>query len=243
MQLTHKLKQLPVLKVKGLLALTFYVGIAASIGNYIWMDRSVSINDPAYLDPARLEFKSKEGDAHAQYLLGMLYFSGHNVKSNDQRAIELFKSSAQKGHVDAQFQVCNMLEAIEPPYAFNMCIKASQQRHVEALAKTGYWFVKGPPNEQPNGMKGAMYLTAASELGHAVAMHNLAQLYKNGAGIPEDINLAYYWVSLSALLEKDENVKANLVNTISEWGATIKKDKREALDAAVVQRFNKGFKP
>lgn len=242
MQLTTKLKQFPKLKLQGVIALLIYVGISASIANYIWMDRTVSVNDPAYLDPSRLEFKANNGDAQAQYLLGMLYFSGHSVQASDQKAIELFKRSAHNGHVDAQFQLCNMLETIEPKYAFQMCQSAASKKHVEAMAKTGYWFLKGPPGEPPNGIKGAMYLNNAAERGHSVAMHNLAQIHKNGAGVPEDLGLAYYWISLAALTEPDENVKANLVATQGEWGLLLKKDKRATIDTAITQRFNLGFK-
>src|SRR5262249_7365577 len=44
-----------------------------------------------------------QGDADVQCLLGKMYFAGHGVPKDPERAVKLFKLSAAQGNADAQF--------------------------------------------------------------------------------------------------------------------------------------------
>lgn len=246
MQLVNSIKKYPMIKVQGIVAMLIYFSILSLVGYFFWMTRTVLQNDPAYLNPSRLEFNANLGDPKSQYLLGMLYFSGHNVVQDDEQALFYLKRAAGNGYAEAQFQVCTMLEQSEPKVAFNLCTHAAVNGHREAAAKVGYWYIKGPPSDTPNGLKGATFLNMAAERGHSVAMYNLALLYKDGAGVTPDFDLAYYWLGLALLTEKDEEIKSNILATKAEWDTILtKKDKNkiDMLTARINERFKRGFKP
>ena len=49
-----------------------------------------------------LKQKAEEGDADAQYLLGVCYIRGNNVKRNPNEAVKWFYKSAEQGYIKAQ---------------------------------------------------------------------------------------------------------------------------------------------
>ena len=52
-----------------------------------------------------LEFlirNAEEGDAEAQYQLGLRYLEGDGLKKNEKAAAELFRKAMEQGHLDAQ---------------------------------------------------------------------------------------------------------------------------------------------
>lgn len=247
MQLTEKIKTYPKQKILGILLMILYAYIAYSVAYFFWMTRYVSPEDPEYFNPTRLEFNANLGKPIEQYTLGMLYFSGHNVKQDDQKALSFLKRAAGNGVADAQFQICAMLEESDPKTAFNMCTHAASQLHKGAAAKLGVWYIKGPPGQTPNGVKAATYLNIASERGVSSAMYNLAILYRNGAGVKPDNEMALYWIKLAIATEKNEDVKSNLVASYVEWEAELKKSNKdftriiEAIDKRVNERLQRGF--
>ncbi len=238
MMIINKIKQV---NIKGLFALVLYTVVISGFGYHFWLTRDVEPTDSDYLDPSRLTYIANNGDADAQYLLGLLYFSGQNVKQNDNDAIIWFKKAAIQNNTDAQIKLCVLLEQNSQKEAFNYCLAAANKNHPEAAAKIGYWYLKGVPGETPNGIKGAQYLSIAAEQGHATAMYNLAQVYYNGAGIPQNTAMAYYWAGLAALTEKTDDVKANVIATQTEWGSKLDNKTKTELDGAITNRFNKGF--
>lgn len=48
---------------------------------------------------------AEEGNAEAQYELGLLYYYGDDVRADIQEAIRWFKKAAEQGHIRAQFQL------------------------------------------------------------------------------------------------------------------------------------------
>lgn len=45
---------------------------------------------------------AEQGDAEAQYQLGLRYLEGDGLKKNEKAAAELFRKAMEQGHLDAQ---------------------------------------------------------------------------------------------------------------------------------------------
>ena len=93
---------------------------------------------------------ASDGDAYAQYVLGVMYAMGHGVTRNDDIAIELYRKSAKQGNADAQYAMGKMYKngrAIPRDYAIAVewFRKAQAQDHrqatvaLEALCEGRTW--------------------------------------------------------------------------------------------------------
>src|SRR5690606_28870155 len=51
------------------------------------------------------EQSALQGDYHAKYCLGRLYFDGKGVEQDYERAFELFKESAEEGDAEAKYML------------------------------------------------------------------------------------------------------------------------------------------
>jgi len=48
---------------------------------------------------------AKQGEAHAQYNLGVMYDNGNGVPENDAEAVKWYRKAADQGDADAQFNL------------------------------------------------------------------------------------------------------------------------------------------
>ena len=62
-------------------------------------EKTVISQDP---EVQRLILSAEQGDAEAQYQLGLRYLEGDGLKKNEKAAAELFKKAMEQGHLDAQ---------------------------------------------------------------------------------------------------------------------------------------------
>ena len=67
-------------------------------------------NEPAALKGYAVALKhfaplAKQGNAEAEYYLGVMYFMGQGVQKDPDQALKLFKASGDQGNADAQFYV------------------------------------------------------------------------------------------------------------------------------------------
>ena len=62
-------------------------------------EKTVISQDP---EVQRLIQNAEQGDAEAQYQLGLRYLEGDGLKKNEKTAAELFKKAMEQGHLDAQ---------------------------------------------------------------------------------------------------------------------------------------------
>lgn len=97
-----------------------------------------------------------EGNADAQYNLGIMYDNGHGVPPNGAEAQRWYRSAAEQGNVDAQF---NLAESYKCGHGHGV-----EHRSGEAVR----WF------------------RAAAEQGDAPAMFNLGIMYQCGEGDMHD---------------------------------------------------------
>lgn len=118
-----------------------------------------------------LETAAKNGDSHAQYLMGVRYHGGWDVAIDRDKALFWFKKAAKSGHAGA----------------------------IRELGKVEQVIPWNRTESGPKMLKRAMdYYRQAADLGDAEAASNLAQMHQTGLGTPVRADLAeeYYRRSL-----------------------------------------------
>lgn len=122
---------------------------------------------------AEWEQKAKAGEVLAQNVLGMAYKYGRGTEQNHGRSLQWFRTAADQGDADAQFNLGRIYGKAFGTYAK---LRAAPQDDVQAV----YWYCK------------------SAEQGYRPAQFSLAEIYaEGGPGIPRDYVKAYYWMSLA----------------------------------------------
>jgi TPR repeat protein len=142
-----------------------------------------------------------DGDASAQFNLGLMYTTGQGVQQDNAAAVLWFRKAAEQGYALAQSnpwrrtiprQQCGFgrlqTKATPSPsfYSGTNTQTAKAYRRTEAMT----WFRK------------------AAEQGHRVARLYLGVMYGEGRGVPQDFVRAHMWFDLSAAQGEQKAVKA-----------------------------------
>ena len=59
-------------------------------------------------DVEETKLLAEQGDALAQYTLGLMYYYGNDVPENDAEAVKWYRLAAEQGHVNAQWNLGTM---------------------------------------------------------------------------------------------------------------------------------------
>ena len=117
---------------------------------------------------------AEQGDADAQYNLGMLYDDGVNVPQDAAKAAKWFRRAAEQGHVAAQSKLGVMYE---------------KGRNGVPQDSSGV---------PQDSTESARWFRRAAEQGHVAAQSRLGFKYADGEGVPQDAVQAYAWFSIVA---------------------------------------------
>lgn len=120
------------------------------------------------------------GNALAQYRLGVLHYHGQGTKEDEAKAIEWWKKAASQGSTDAMFQLGN---------AFLLGTEAPK-------------LVSDPDREA------AKWYFQAASAGHAEAQYMLAHLFLAGKGVVESRTEASNWLRKAAAQGHEEARRA-----------------------------------
>lgn len=133
-----------------------------------------------------------QGNADAQYGLGIMYSNGRGVPQNDVEAVKWFRLASDKGNVLAQGRLTPpaRLAAVEQ-------LAKADQGDVTAQSQLGFMYAngKGVPQDYVEAVK---WLLLAANQGDARAQFNLGIMYHSGRGVPQDAAEAVKWYHLSA---------------------------------------------
>ena len=145
---------------------------------------------------------AEQGDVHAQFILGMMYYRGAGVTQNYTEAVKWLKSAAKQGHAEAQYQLGQMYEhgeGVEKDYAksFEWYQRAAKKGFAEAQYKLGQMYEQGKGVEEDYTESFEWYQRAAKQ-GHAEAQRALGLMYKHGKGVEPNYSEAYKWLTLAA---------------------------------------------
>ena len=153
---------------------------------------------------------AEEGDARAQYYLGIMHANGEGVPENDRQAAYWFQESARQGNSQSQYHLGIMYangEGVpeDDPQAVYWFRKSANQGDARAQFNLGvmYEFGEGVPEADRQAVN---WYRRAAEQGHVRAQFGLGLMYADGAGIPRDNVRAYAWFNLAAA-RGDERVR------------------------------------
>lgn len=144
----------------------------------------------------------KPGDAHAQFLLGTLYFYGKGVPTNVPYALELYRKSAAQNYSDAQLRLGVMyLYGIGLPKDHLLAValfrKAADQGNAAAQVNLGYMYAMGIGVQKNRTVANEWYKKAADQ-GNSTAQSNLGDSYIQGDGVAQSYHTAADWYRKSA---------------------------------------------
>lgn len=112
---------------------------------------------------------AEQGDADAQYQLGILYQQGKGVPKDHEQAFQWFQKAAESGHVKAQYSLATMYEngwgvTADEQYAASWYQKAADQGYPQAIARVKEIQVKGFVSERKaNFSREELFLLAAGD--------------------------------------------------------------------------------
>ena len=171
---------------------------------------------------------AEQGDATAQYNLGLMYARGQGVVKSDKEAVKWFQKAAEQGHATAQYNL-GLMYALgqgvvksDKKAAFKWVRKAAEQGHAAAQYGLGLMYHDHGQGEVQNFKEAVEWHRKAAEQGHAKAQFNLGVMYVLGHGVVQSDSKAYAWFLL-AKYNGDSDVegtinKMKLTNNQREQG-------------------------
>jgi TPR repeat protein len=145
---------------------------------------------------------AEQGDADAQFNLGVMYDKGQGVAQDYSQAADWYRKAAEQGNANAQYNLGVMyLNGQGAPQddsqAANWFRKAAEQGSANSQYNLGYMYRNGQGVPQDDSQAVNWYRKAA-EQGNAMAQHNLGSMYRNGQGVPQDDSQAANWYRKAA---------------------------------------------
>lgn len=134
--------------------------------------------------------------------IGDMYFSGTCGTRDEQLALKWYKLAASKGERLGQFKLgLGYLDGLydlkkDAKEAAKWVQKSAAHDYVPALDLMGVMYAQGNGVEQ-NDQKAVALFSRAAEEGWGESQFNLGWLYSVGRGVPKDLEMAYYWITIS----------------------------------------------
>ena len=145
---------------------------------------------------------AEQGDAEAQYSLGLMHRYGQSVKQDYAKAAKWYRRAAEQGHFKAQTNLGRLYNNGQGlPLDYVMAVKwfrkAADQGTAYAQSNLGSMYADGHGVEQDYGEAVEWYRLAA-EQGNDLGQYNLGNMYANGQGVPKDLVQAHMWLDLAS---------------------------------------------
>jgi TPR repeat protein len=145
---------------------------------------------------------AEQGDANAQYNLGLLYARGQGVEKNPQEAARWYEKAAEQGVPAAQYNLGVMYAngqgvQASPEQAAKWFLKAAEQGVTDAATGLGNVYQEGEGAFRNYSEAEKWYRKAADE-GVASAAHQLGVMYDLGQGVERNYPEAMKWYQKAA---------------------------------------------
>ena len=145
---------------------------------------------------------AKQGDASAQFNLGLMYDNGRGVLKDDAEAVRWYRLAAEQGDADAQFNLGLMYDngrgvLKDEAEAVKWYRKAAEQGLAVAQSTLGLMYDNGR-GVLKDEAEAVRWFRLAAEQGDADAQFNLGVMYDNGRGVLKDEAEAVRWFRLAA---------------------------------------------
>lgn len=165
-----------------------------------------------------LEILVKQGNPQAEYNLGLCYYKGQGVERDYNKAVKLFKKSAQKNNKRAQSWLgwCYYSgKGIENNInkAIQLWKKASDQGLPQAMFYLGSCYFNGEGVQQDYNKATDLFIKA-SEKNNTKAMFYLGYCYYKGFGVQKNEEKAIDLMKQAA--DKGEQAAIQLINQLNK---------------------------
>ena len=162
------------------------------------------------LSPEELQFKAvkqytaaaEQGDAEAQYHLGVCYEKGEGVTQSYKEAVKWYQKAAEQGYAEAQSNLALCYEnghGVTGSYeeAAKWFIKAAEQGYAYAQYRLGDYYFYGHYFKK-NTEEAMKWYKKAAEQGYDEAQNRLGHCYFEGRGVPQNHSEAAKWYKMAA---------------------------------------------
>jgi uncharacterized protein len=145
---------------------------------------------------------AQQGNAQAQYSLGVIYAIGQGVPLDYKEAIKWYRLAADQAYAGAQYNLGVMYaNGLGVPQEYKEAVKwyrlAADQGYASALFNLGGMYREGHGVTQDYKEAVKWYRLAADQE-NASALFNLGVMYRDGQGVSQDYKEAVKWLRLAA---------------------------------------------
>ena len=162
-----------------------------------------------------LRSRAEQGNAQAQFNLGLRYAMGQGVPQDAQEAVKWYRKAAEQGDAQGQISLGVMYRSgVGVPQDYQEALKwyrkAADQGDAQSQHNLGVMYEngKGVPQDTQEAVK---WFHRSAEHGFAPAQSVLGTMYHNGRGIRQDL-LAYMWLTIAAAALSDDARKEAMKN-------------------------------
>ena len=145
---------------------------------------------------------AEQGDAGAQFGLGVMYAGGEGVAEDDRQAVFWYHQAAEQGHAAARYSLGLMYyngEGVPEDHrqAVLWFRQAAEQGYAAAQHGLGLMYYNGEGVSEDH-RQAVFWYQQAAEQGHDGAQLNLGYMYAKAEGVPEDDRQAVFWYRQAA---------------------------------------------
>lgn len=186
------------------------------------------------IDLKEIKRAAKNGEAEAQYQLGMSYLFGRGLDENAKLAYKWLKKAADQNHVEALYRMGSAFcwffhNQVGTPKKYNFpqepmewFRRAAELGHSQAKYALADFCLDEEQMDQ-----GIYWLRQAAEDGIASAQYRLGELYAKGKGVPQDQQQAFHWYSLAA--EQGHNDAQSALGECYFFGWGVEQDEQQVI--------------
>ena len=176
---------------------------ALAVGLGVWLAGHVGPGGADRQSPIQqLTETAEQGDAEAQYKLGVCYEKGSHTEQDYEEAVMWYRKAAEQGNVDAQLHLGRCYYSGRGAGKnYELAAKwfraAAEQGNADAQRDLGICYDSG--NGVPQSYQEAVgWYRKSAEQGNAGAQFCLGACYEAGKGVPQNREEAKNWYRLSA---------------------------------------------
>ncbi len=143
-----------------------------------------------------------QGNAKAQYNLGLMYSSADGLREDRAEALKWYRASAEQGFVDAQYKLGTILLRREwgtPDYAESIkwYTRAAEQGHERSQLDLGVAYLRGEIVDY-DAIVAQKWFTKAAAQGNHEAQFDLGNMYLHIEGPKHNAVIGYMWLLISS---------------------------------------------
>jgi len=186
-----------------LMTVALLLGLASPVAAGLYNDAATAYVRGDFQTALRiLRPLAEQGDANAQFNLGVMYKRGDGVPQNTAEAAKWYEKAAGQGYAPAQYNLASLYEkglGVPPDYpkAAGLYRAAAEQGLAEAENNLCGMYRNGRGVSQ-NDAEAAKWCLRSAEHGYTIAQYNLGRMYESGDGVKQDYVAAYTWFDLAA---------------------------------------------